>query len=72
MVNTPRFKIGDHVHCKRKEEGSTMGFDFKGVILSVWLGDDWEYEITNAPFLFGPLGPRCLVWDHEILGHVQH
>ena len=67
-----KFKVGDRVHCYRKETWSESPFDFEGVVLEANdTGDEadgvewWEYKVTNAPFIISPEFP-LLIWEHEM------
>ena len=66
MTTFPKFKVGDYVHCIRKETDSWWGFDFTGIIELVNIVDDGEieYKVSNAPILF--FGSPVLIWEEEM------
>ena len=45
-----KFRIGEQVHCFRKECRDFQGFDFVGEVMSASdTGEGVEYSVSNAP-----------------------
>jgi len=63
-MSDPLFDVGDVVYVAHPRlphwEGTVLSRSYVD-------GDDWEYEVSNAPQLFNGSSIRALAWEHEMV-----